>query len=94
MEVLYYDWLKTAALSALAIRHLAPAGSAQLALFGTGRHARFTTPRRDMKVCPIQSVKAYSRRAPQRHEFCEKMSAELGIDVAPAATPAAALQRC
>ena len=40
MEVLYFDWLKTAAVSALATRYLAPAGSATLALFGTGRHAR------------------------------------------------------
>ena len=91
MEVLYYDWLKTAALSALAIRHLAPAGSAQLALFGTGRHAR-SQLHAVMQVCQIQSVNAYSRRAPQRHEFCEKMTAELGIDVTPAPTPAAALQ--
>ena len=40
MEVLYYDWLKTAALSALAARYMMPAGSANIALFGTGRHAR------------------------------------------------------
>ena len=91
MEVLYWDWLKTAALSAVAIRHLAPAGSSQLALFGTGRHAR-SQLYAATKVCPIESVKAYSRRGPQREEFCQRMSAELGIEVAPASSPAEALR--
>ena len=40
LEVMYLSWLKTAAVSALATRHLAPPGSSVLALFGTGRHAR------------------------------------------------------
>ena len=91
MEVLYFDWLKTAAVSALATRYLAPPGSATLALFGTGRHARsqlyaLTT------AADIQRVQAYSRDESKRRAFCERMSAELGIDVIPANSPAAALR--
>ena len=90
IEVLYWDWLKTAALSAVAARHLAPAGSSRLALFGAGRHARSQLYALT-KVCPLERVSVYSRREKERGEFCQKMSAELGIDVVPASSPAAAL---
>lgn len=91
MEVLYFDWLKTAAVSALAARQLAPPGSKTLALFGTGRHARsqlYTLT----QVLPVQRVQAYSRNETNRRAFCQKMSAELGIDVRPAASPRDALR--
>lgn len=91
IEVLYWDWLKTAALSAVAIRQLAPPGSSQLALFGTGRHAR-SQLYAVTKVCRIESVRAYSRREKQRNEFCDRMSEELGIAVIPASSPAEALR--
>lgn len=90
MEVLYWDWLKTAALSAVAIRHLAPAGSTQLALFGAGRHARSQLYAVN-QVCPLESVIVYSRREKERHLFCERMTDELGIEVIPASSPAEAL---
>ena len=90
MEVLYYDWLKTAAVSALAARYLAPPGSAVLALFGTGRHARSQLYAL-RRVCQFERVQAYSRDAEKRRAFCEKMSAELDIEVRPADSPAAAL---
>ncbi len=90
MEVLYYDWLKTAAVSALAARYLAPENISTLALFGTGRHAR-SQLHALTAVLPIQRVKAYSRNEANRRAFCQKMSAELGVAVSPAATPAAAL---
>ncbi len=91
IEVLYWDWLKTAALSAVAIRHLAPAGSSQLALFGTGRHAR-SQLYAVAKVCQLETVRAYSRREKERYEFCERMTEELGINVIPANSPAEALR--
>ena len=90
MEVLYFDWLKTAAVSALAARCLAPPGSSTLALFGTGRHAR--SQLYALKAAAdIQRVQAYSRDTAKRRAFCEKMSRELGIDVIPADSPEAAL---
>ena len=91
MEVLYYDWLKTAAVSALATRYLAPAGSSVLSLFGTGRHAR-SQLHAIKQVCPIERVQAYSRNREKRQAFCQRMSAELGIEVAAASSPASALR--
>jgi ornithine cyclodeaminase/alanine dehydrogenase-like protein (mu-crystallin family) len=91
LEVMYLSWLKTAAVSALATRHLAPPGSSVLAMFGTGRHAR-SQLYAITKVADIQRVQAYSRDATKRQAYCEKMSAELGIEVIPVASPAEALR--
>lgn len=90
IEVLYYDWLKTAAVSAIATRYLAPPNSSIVALIGTGRHARSQLYLLT-KVCPIQRVQAYSRTSQTRNAFCEKMSSELGIEVVPVDTPSEAL---
>lgn len=91
MEVMYLSWLKTTAVSALATRHLAPPGSAVLALFGTGRHAR-SQLYGVSQAADIQRVQAYSRNAENRRAFCDKMSAELGIEVVPADSPREALR--
>ena len=91
MEVMYLSWLKTVAVSALATRHLAPPDSSVLALFSTGRHARSQLYGLT-KVADIQRVQAYSRNAEKRRAFCAKMSAELGIEVIPADSPAEALR--
>lgn len=91
LEVLYYDWLKTAALTAVATKYLAPEASSVLALFGTGRHAR-TQLHGLCAVRPIRRVQAYSRDAERRAQFCRRMSGELGIEVVPASSPADALR--
>ncbi|MCY3831391.1 MAG: ornithine cyclodeaminase family protein [Chloroflexi bacterium] len=91
MEVMYLSWLKTAAVSALATRHLAPPGSSVMALFGSGRHARSQLYGLT-KVADIQRVQTYSRNPENRRAFCQRMSAELGIDVVPVSSPAAALR--
>ncbi len=91
MEVLYYDWLKTAAVSAVATKYLAPEDSTTVALFGTGRHAR-TQLHGLCAVRPIRRVQAYSRRQEPREAFCRAMSQELGVEVVPAASPAEALR--
>lgn len=90
MEVLYFDWLKTAAVSALATRYLAPAESEIISLFGAGRHAR-SQLHALTQVMRIERVQVYSRNAKNRRAFCEKMTAELGIDIVPVDSPAAAL---
>lgn len=91
LEVMYLSWLKTAAVAALATRHLAPPDSAVLALFGTGRHAR-SQLYGVSQVANIQRVQAYSRDETKRRAFCQRMSAELGIDVIPVDSPARALR--
>lgn len=90
MEVLYYDWLKTAASAAVATKYLSREDSEVVALFGTGRHAR-TQLHGLCAVRPIRRVQAYSRRKEPREAFCRRMSQELGIDVVPASSPAEAL---
>lgn len=91
MEVLYYDWLKTAATSAVATRYLAPDDSRIVGLIGTGRHAR-SQLHALAAVQPIQRVQAYSRNAQKRTHFCQKLSDELGIDVIPVESPVEALR--
>lgn len=90
MEVLYYDWLKTAASTAVATKYLASEDSQVVALFGTGRHAR-TQLHALCAVRPIRRVQAYSRRPKPREAFCQRMSQELGIDVVPVSSPTEAL---
>ena len=91
MEVMYLSWLKTAAVSALATRYLAPPDSAVLALFGSGRHARSQLYGLT-EVAAIQRVQVYSRNAANRRAFCQRMSAELDIEVVSVDSPAAALR--
>jgi len=91
MEVLYYDWLKTAATAAVATKWLAPEESSTVGLFGTGRHAR-TQLHGLRAVRPIKKVQAYSRNPERRASFCAAMTKELGIEVVPAGSPAEALR--
>ena len=91
LEVMFLSWLKTAAVSALATRHLAPPDSSVLALFGAGRHAR--SQLYGVKhAADIRRVQVYSRDQTKRRDFCARMSAELEIDVMPVNTPAEALR--
>lgn len=90
-EVLYYDWIKTAATTAVATDHLAPEDSSVVGLFGTGRHAR-TQLHAICAVRPVERVLAYSRRREPREEFCKQMSEELEVDVVPVESPSAALE--
>ncbi|MEM7112483.1 MAG: ornithine cyclodeaminase family protein [Chloroflexota bacterium] len=92
MEVLYYDWLKTAAVSAVATKYMAPENSEVLALYGTGRHARAQLHGLTA-VRPIKRVQAYSRRPEPRAAFCQKMTEELGIEVQAVESPTAALDQ-
>ena len=91
LEVMVLSWLKTAAVAALATRHLAPEDSSVLALVGTGRHAR--SQLYGVKhAADIQRVQAYSRDPGKRRAFCERISTELNIEVVPVNTPAEAMR--
>ena len=91
MEVLYYDWLKTAASAAVATKFLSRKESHTVALFGAGRHAR-SQLHGHCAVRPIRRVQVYSRRQEPREAFCRRMSEELEIDVLPVSSPAEALR--
>ena len=86
MEVLYYDWLKTGAVAAVASRHLAPKGKSTAAIFGTGRHAR-TQLHALYTVPPITRVQAFSRTPERRKAFCQRMADELDIEVVSSSSP-------
>jgi ornithine cyclodeaminase len=90
MEVLYYDWLKTAAVAAVATDYLAPKDAEVVALFGTGRHAQ-TQLHGLCAVRPIRRVQAFSRRPGLREAFCSRMSDELEVEVVGVDTAEAAL---
>lgn len=90
MELLYYDWFKTAATAAVAVKYLAPAGPLTMALFGSGRHAR-TELHAVKRVCDLQKIQVYSRKEKPLRDFCVSMSEELEIDVVPVRSPESAL---
>ncbi len=69
MEVLYFDWLKTAATAAVANRHLAPEGASVAALIGTGRHAR-SQLHALVHASGIERVQVYGRDRHRLDAFC------------------------
>lgn len=91
MDVLYYDWLKTAAVTAVATKYLAPQDASVAAVFGTGRHAR-TQLHAICNVRPIERIQAYSRNRQNLEIFCETMSRELEVAVVPAKSPEQAIK--
>lgn len=91
MEVLYYDWFKTAAVAAVAAKYLSPEGPLKMALFGSGRHAR-TELHAVKAVCDLQRVQVFSRKEEPLRKFCVSMSKELDIEVVPMLSPDHALE--
>jgi len=71
--------LRTAAADAVAIRRLAKADAAVLAVVGAGHQAWY-----DLKaaclVRPIREVRVWSRTAPQAERFAARACRELGLD--------------
>ncbi len=79
--------LRTAATTAVAAGLLHPNGASHVGLIGTGFEAAGHL--RALAHCwPLESVTVYSRSPEHRDEFADRMSAELGITVKPAADPA------
>jgi len=77
---------RTSAVSAVAARHLSPPGASSIGLYSAGRIAEGQLE----AVCavrPIKRIRVYSRRQPERENFCRRMSEKLGIEVLPAAQP-------
>ncbi|HXG64657.1 MAG TPA: ornithine cyclodeaminase family protein [Blastocatellia bacterium] len=78
--------MRTGAATGVATKYMARAGADTVGIFGTGWQAESQL----MAVCavrPIKFVKAYSRKAERREAFAAKMSALLGVEVVPVATP-------
>lgn len=83
--------LRTGAASAVATKYMAREDSARLGVFGAGWQARAQVE----AICavrPIKEVLAYARTADALQKFCKEMTAAVGIEVRPAASPEEAVQ--
>jgi alanine dehydrogenase len=92
MEASYLTGLRTGAASAAATKRLARSDSRVVACFGAGVQAAFQL-RCLAAVRRIAHVDVVSRSRATAEAFAGRMSRELDLPVAPAASPAAALAR-
>ncbi|HEV8674354.1 MAG TPA: ornithine cyclodeaminase family protein [Methylomirabilota bacterium] len=90
MEAGYLTGLRTGAASAAAAKRLARADSRVVACFGAGAQAAFQL--RSLKaVRPVERVEVVSRSRATAEAFADRVSRDLGLPVAAAVSPAAAL---
>lgn len=83
--------MRTGAVSGVATKYMARADADQVGIFGTGWQARSQL----QAVCAVRSirlVRAYSRDPQRRADFCQEMSALLGLAVEPVESPEEALR--
>ena len=78
--------IRTGAASGVATKYLARVEASIVGIFGTGRQAR-TQLQAVCAVRPIREVRAYSRDADRRLQFCRDMENLLRCSVIPAAAP-------
>ncbi|MBI3044914.1 MAG: ornithine cyclodeaminase family protein [Betaproteobacteria bacterium] len=79
---------RTAAATAVAVKHLSPADASVVGMYGSGRQAGAQL----QAICAVRKIRTarvYSRTREKLEAFCLRMSAELKIEVVPAAEPAA-----
>ena len=77
---------RTAAATAVAVKHLSPADASVLGLYGSGRQAGAQLE----AVCAvrkIRSVRVYSRTRDKLEAFCRRMAEKLKIEVVSVAEP-------
>jgi alanine dehydrogenase len=77
---------RTSAVSAVAAKYLSPDNASSIGLYSAGSIAEGQIE----AVCavrPIKTIRVYSRRQPEREEFCTRMSKRLGVDVIPVKAP-------
>ena len=82
--------LRTAAMSALAARHLAPRGAARMALIGNGAQAEFQALAFHA-ICGIEEVRLHDID-PAATAKCARNLAGTGLRVTPCPTPEAAIE--
>jgi len=81
----FLGMMRTGAASAVATRQLARPEAETMGLFGAGWQAEGHLEA-VASVRKLRKVKVFARRAEKLAAFCEKMSARIGIEVAPAAS--------
>lgn len=85
LEAARLGQMRTGAATAVAVKHLTPAGLNWMALIGTGFQAE-TQLEGVCCVRPIQQVQVYSRNEARRREFAQRMSERLNVAVTATAT--------
>lgn len=93
VQVFAMGALRTGAASGVATRHLANEDASVLGVIGSGRQAR-TQVEAIAKVRPIREVRAFSREAENRAQFCKEITAQLGIAARPVETAREAVTGC
>ncbi|MDP6559848.1 MAG: ornithine cyclodeaminase family protein [Candidatus Binatia bacterium] len=76
----YLHAIRTAAPYGVAVKYLARRDAKQIGIIGTGRYAKGQV----QAVCAVRDIrriKAYSRSAGNRRDFCREMRQALGIEV-------------
>jgi alanine dehydrogenase len=82
--------LRTAATTAVAAELLAPMGTSRLGMLGSGFEADGHL-RALAQLWPLEQAVVFSPSAERRESFARRMSAELGFEVRPVASPSAAI---
>jgi len=82
--------IRTGAASGVATKFMAGEDARRVGIIGTGWQAR-SQLEAVAQVRPIESMAAYGRDEGRRRQFCEEMSARLGIPVEPSESPEAAV---
>jgi ornithine cyclodeaminase/alanine dehydrogenase-like protein (mu-crystallin family) len=86
-----FGTLRTAAVVAIAAKHMARADARRLGLFGVGRNA-FGILKALLTVRGIQEIFVSSRDVERRQKFCDEAAQLLGIKVTPAEKPEQAVR--
>jgi ornithine cyclodeaminase/alanine dehydrogenase-like protein (mu-crystallin family) len=82
MDADYLTFIRTAAASGVAIKHLSRADAAAVGIIGSGAEAR-SHLEAAVAVRPVKSAKVYSRSAERRRSFARDMAEQLGLDITP-----------
>lgn len=85
LEADYVGQMRTGAASGIATKYMARADARKVGIVGTGLQAR-TQLEAISAVRKIEGIRAFGRNPDRRAEFCQEMSARLGVAVTPAGT--------
>jgi ornithine cyclodeaminase/alanine dehydrogenase-like protein (mu-crystallin family) len=93
VQVFAMGALRTGAASGVATRYLSNENSRVLGVIGSGRQAR-TQVEAIASVRTIEEVRAFSRSAEKRAQFCRDIESNLGIEARPVETAQDAVTGC
>ena len=93
VQVFAMGALRTGAASGIATRYLANEDASVLGVIGSGRQAK-TQVEAIARVRPIREVRAFSRSADNRAQFCADITSKLGIDARPVGSARDAVTGC